>query len=59
MALKVEVAVTMMLKWLKSGIQDLGGGEGNVDETGNNPSVSLKLEEMSLKILTYIMEHWF
>uniref|UniRef100_A0A8D0WUB6 Transcriptional regulator ATRX n=1 Tax=Sus scrofa TaxID=9823 RepID=A0A8D0WUB6_PIG len=22
-----------------------GGGEGNVDETGNNPSVSLKLEE--------------
>uniref|UniRef100_A0A8D1FGG1 Transcriptional regulator ATRX n=1 Tax=Sus scrofa TaxID=9823 RepID=A0A8D1FGG1_PIG len=26
-----------------------GGGEGNVDETGNNPSVSLKLEEICSK----------
>ncbi|PNI35380.1 ATRX isoform 18, partial [Pan troglodytes] len=29
-----------------------GGGEGNVDETGNNPSVSLKLEENIYKVLT-------
>uniref|UniRef100_A0A8D1R332 Transcriptional regulator ATRX n=1 Tax=Sus scrofa TaxID=9823 RepID=A0A8D1R332_PIG len=31
-----------------------GGGEGNVDETGNNPSVSLKLEESEGKWLRNI-----
>lgn len=56
----MEVAVTMMLKWLKSGIQDL---EEVVKEMWMKqetiPRFFKNWKKVSLKILTYIMEHWF